>query len=251
MPHVLRTVIPRIKRSLRERGVLASMRRGFLLPFHLLQEYRRGRTLAPGSEPSEFDRTFGVDTDGDLDDWTYLSDLDIPSPNWIEGTDYSPIHPERLLGILSSIPLQHEDFVFVDFGSGKGRALLVASQFPFRKIIGVEFSPELHAIAGQNVARYRNPAQRCTNIQCICMDFARFPLPPEPAVFYFFDPCDAAVLAQVLDNLENSLREHPREIFIVYAAPRLQRLMDSAGFLKKVATNEQFQFSLYRNKTAG
>ena len=136
MPRVLRTVIPRIRKSLRERGFATSLRRSFLLPLHLFQEYQRGRGLVR-LERSEYDRTFGVDTDGEFDDRTYLSDLDIPSANWIHGVDYIPIHPERLAGILSSLPLNHEDFVFVDFGSGKGRALLVASQFPFRRIAGV------------------------------------------------------------------------------------------------------------------
>jgi SAM-dependent methyltransferase len=245
MPRVLRTVIPRIRKSLRERGVVTSVRRSFLLPVHLFQEYRRGRTMVPTPERSEFDRKFGVETDGDFDDWTYLSDLEISSPNWIDGTDYTPIHPRRLVEILSSLSLKYEDFVFVDFGSGKGRALLIASQFPFRRIIGVEFSPVLHATAERNIARYKSPAQRCRNIQSLCMDFTRFPLPLEPAVFYFFDPCHQAVLAQVLSNMENSLQAHPRKMLVIYVAPRLQRLMDSAGFLKKIATNEELQCSLY------
>jgi SAM-dependent methyltransferase len=219
--------------------------RSFLLPFHLFQEYRISLALAPGAERSAFDRTFGVDTDGDFDDRTYLSDLDIPSPNWIYGTDYVPVHPERLSGILSSIPIRYEDFVFVDFGSGKGRALLVASEFPFRRIIGVEFSPALHAVAEQNIAKYKSSTQTCKNLQSVCLDFTRFTLPTEPAVFYFFDPCNRAVLVQVLRNIEKSLRRHPRKILIIYTAPRFQELMDSAGFLRKMATDEEFQCSVY------
>jgi hypothetical protein len=82
------------------------------------------------------------------------------------------------------------------------------------------------------------------------MDFARFPLPPEPAVFYFFDPCDEEVLIQVLRNIENSLRDHPREILIIYVAPRLQRLLDSTGFLQRIRIDETFQFSLYASSGA-
>jgi hypothetical protein len=69
----------------------------------------------------------GVETDGKYRKWTYLSDLDIPSPNWIEGNDYLPIEPERFKRVLASLDITFEDFTFVDFGSGKGRALLLAS----------------------------------------------------------------------------------------------------------------------------
>jgi SAM-dependent methyltransferase len=245
MPRILRTVIPRIKKSLREHGVAASLRRSVLLPIHLFREYRHSHALGPTSERSEFDRSFGVETDGELENWTYLSDLDIPSPNWVEGRDYTPIEPERLAMVLSSLRIRHDDFVFVDFGSGKGRALLVASQFPFRKIIGIEFSPQLHAIAVRNLVSYRNPDQRCRDIQCVCLDFTQFPLPPEPLVLFFFDPCDERLLAQVLRNIEVSLRQSPRDVFICYVAPRLRQLMDSARFLEKVSVNEEFQFCVY------
>jgi len=247
MPRVLRTVIPRIRASLRERGLWRSVGRSFLLPFHLLQEYRSAQARPRRLGPSEFDRTFGVDTDGEFDDQTHLSDLDIPSPNWIHGTDYIPIDPGRLRGMLASLPLRHEDFVFVDFGSGKGRALLIASEFPFRRIVGVEFSPQLHTIAEKNIARYASPTQECRRIQSVCVDFTRFPIPAEPAVFYLFDPCDETLLAQVLKKVENSLLESPREIFIIYAAPRFSRLLDSAGFLRKIGCSEEFQCALYES----
>jgi hypothetical protein len=96
MPSVLKTVIPRIRKALRERGLTATLGRSFLLPLHLLREYRVARSLRPDGQVSEFDRTHGVETDGEFDGWTYLSDLDIPSSNWIEGTDYVPSNPNDL-----------------------------------------------------------------------------------------------------------------------------------------------------------
>ena len=189
MPRLLRTIVPRIKKSLRERGLVSSLCRSFLLPIHLLQEYRQRAGIVRTSEPSDFDREFAVDTGGDFGDTTYLSDLDIPSSNWIRGADYIPIDPERLLGILSSVSLNYEDFVFIDLGSGKGRALLVALQFPFRRIVGVEFSPQLHEIAKRNIAAWRNPTRKCTLIQSLCMNFGEFSFPPEPCLVYLFEPC--------------------------------------------------------------
>jgi hypothetical protein len=70
MPPVTRTIVPRIKKSLRERGIVTSLRRSLLLPFHLFREVRAAKSLRPNNCVSEFDRTYGVDIDGKLDGWT-------------------------------------------------------------------------------------------------------------------------------------------------------------------------------------
>lgn len=140
MPRLMKTVVPRFKRSLRERGIFVTLLRSTLLPVHLLREYVTAKRLEREPEHSEFDRKYGVNTDGEIGGWTYLSDLDIPSPNWIYGRNYAGIEPERFFAILESMSIPFEEFVFIDFGSGKGRALLMASEYPFKKIIGIEFS---------------------------------------------------------------------------------------------------------------
>jgi hypothetical protein len=143
---------PRVHRS---RGIVASLWRSARLPGQLLREYRVARSLPRNLPRSAFDTEHGVDTDGELGGWTYLSDLEIESPNWIHGVNYTAIEPERFAAVMAGMALRHEDFVFVDFGSGKGRALLLASEFPFRRVIGFEFAPELHAIATENLRKYR------------------------------------------------------------------------------------------------
>src|ERR1700690_71242 len=108
MPSVTRTMIPRIRKSLRERGLVTSLCRSFLLPVHLFREYRAAKSLRPDSHASEFDREHGVDTDGGFEGWTYLSDLDIPSPNWIDGNDYAAIEPARFKRVLGSLEITFE-----------------------------------------------------------------------------------------------------------------------------------------------
>jgi hypothetical protein len=170
MPRVTRTMIPRIKKSLRERGLVTSLCRSFLLPVHLLREFRAAKLLRPASQVSEFDSAYSVNTDGRFEGWTYLSDLDIASPNWIDGNDYAAIDPERFRRVISSFDIAFEDFTFIDFGSGKGRALLLASEFPFRRILGLEFSPELHRVVMGNIQRYSSATQKCRNIHSLNVD---------------------------------------------------------------------------------
>jgi hypothetical protein len=248
MPRVIRTVIPRIKKSLRERGIVTSLCRSLLLPVHLFKEYRAARSLHPDSQVSEFDRDHGVETEGQFGGWTYLSDLDIPSPNWIEGNDYLPIGQERFQQVLASFDIPFEDFIFIDFGSGKGRAMLLASDYPFKRIIGLEFSPKLHQIAEENIRRYRSPAQKCSDIHSVNTDFVDYVLPHEASILFFFHPCRIRVLSLAVAGIQRSLLASPRPLYIAYVAPTLEqeRLFASAGFLKKIVQNDDFKFYLYK-----
>jgi hypothetical protein len=244
----MRTLIPRIRKSLRERGFVTSLRRSFLLPVHLLREYREARSLRPGGDGSDYDRHYGVETDGSFEGWTYLSDLDIPSPNWIDGNNYAAIEPPRFKHVLAAFDMALEDYTFIDFGSGKGRALLLASEYPFKRILGLEFSPELHAIAEQNILRYRSATQKCRVIQSLNVDFADYPLPAEASVLFFFHPCHTRVLSTVVAAVGRSLQAHPRPLYIAYVGrtPAQEQLFSSAGFLEKISDNEEFRFCLYR-----
>jgi predicted O-methyltransferase YrrM len=79
----------------------------------------------------------------------------------MDGHDDSPIEPDRFKRVLESFDRALEGLTFIDFGSGKGRALWMASEYPFRQLIALEFSPELHRIAEANITRYFSPTQRC------------------------------------------------------------------------------------------
>src|ERR1700741_4193768 len=156
MPRIARTIGPRIRKSIQERGLWRSICRSLLLPAHLVHEYHESRRLNRIPCSDGFDRDHGVETDGDFAGWTYLSDLNIPSANWIGGANYLAIEPPRFHAAVSTLSIPFEEFVFVDFGSGKGRALLLASGFRSRRSIGVEFSPELHAVAQNNIRKYQS-----------------------------------------------------------------------------------------------
>src|SRR5207247_9496640 len=109
-----------------------------------------------------------------------------------------------------------ERYVFVDMGSGKGAVLLYASEFPFKRIIGVEFSARLHGIAEQNIATYRRKTMKCRDIQSVCIDAAVYAIPPEQAVFFLFNPFKGKVMEGFVDNVGRSLSRHPRDIVVIY-----------------------------------
>jgi SAM-dependent methyltransferase len=110
------------------------------------------------------------------------------------------------------------DYTFVDFGAGKGRTLLLASHDGFRKIIGVEFAGELVKCATDNIAHYKNAAQKCRDIQVIEADAVEFALPHGPLVIYFYNPFTREVLDFVMRNIVRSLKADRRNCYIIYGS---------------------------------
>jgi SAM-dependent methyltransferase len=132
------------------------------------------------------------------------------------------------------------DFTFLDLGSGKGRTLLMASDYPFRRIIGVELLPSLHQIAQENLYQYKNESQQCFALESICADATAFPLPADPLVIFLFNPFPESGMRQVVDNLDQSLREHPRPVYVLYHNPLLEHTLGESSVLRKIAGAPQY-----------
>jgi hypothetical protein len=97
-------------------------------------EYKPSR-LRWRRRDKEFDRRFGVDTAGTIP----LSALDVEDANWEFGFAYEPTDPKFFKAIVGELPIQFEEFTFVDVGSGKGRVLLLAAEFPLEKFLAWKF----------------------------------------------------------------------------------------------------------------
>ena len=132
------------------------------------------------------------------------------------------------------------DFTFLDLGSGKGRTLLMASDYPFRRIVGIELLPNLHAIAQQNVAAYKSESQKCFALECVCGDASSFPLPGGPLLVYLFNPFSGNILRQAIANIENSFRANPRPVHVLYHNPEHENVLLESPILRKLAATHQY-----------
>ena len=176
-----------------------------------------------------FDEQFGVETSGLL----FAEDLPSGSKRDLNNNGYFGIAPSVLRQILHRLPLDFEKFSFIDLGSGKGRALLIASEYPFQSITGVELSPKLHAISLANVAAFTGP-RRCQEVRSLCGDATEFRFPSGPLLVYLWNSFDGQVFAAVLANLEASLAREPREIFIIYIEPNFDALLEASNAWRKL-----------------
>jgi SAM-dependent methyltransferase len=192
---------------------------------------------------------------GDIDyDWDYrvnTTSAAIGLRDRLLGVFNSPYQPtepalfHEMMSVLSSQPgFDSRKFTFIDLGSGKGRALLMASNYPFRRIFGVELIPALHQIAQENLSRYHSDRQECFSLEAICADATEFAFPPEPTVLFLFNPLPEFGLKRVIANLARSLEQSPRAAYVLYHHPVLSHLIEENRALREIARTHQY--ALYR-----
>jgi len=103
----------------------------------------------------------------------------------------------------------------------------------------VELLPELHEVAEANLRKL--PGNReCSRFECLCMDASGYVFPPEPAVVYLFNPFPEGVFERVMANLGRSLAELPRELYIVYHNPLLERVVARSEAFRKIGGTHQY-----------
>jgi SAM-dependent methyltransferase len=195
-------------------GILRTARHALLLPYRIVKRYRRSLGVCKIVEGDGFDLEHNIETSARI----HETDLEIADPNWIHASAYFPTPSRFLKEALVGLDIRFEDFTFVDLGSGKGRVLFMASEFSFRKIIGVEISPELHALSRRNIASYKGE-QRCNDIHPVCMDFTKFEFPEAPLFIFLYNPASPYLTNVVARNLMRSLNKRPREVWILYVTP--------------------------------
>lgn len=163
---------------------------------------------------------------------------------------YQPTSSLDLVVVLDRLSRQVNlrKFSFVDFGSGKGRVILMASEFPFQSVMGVEFSAALHEMARKNISSFRNPRQMCCDVIPVCQDAREFQLPDGPIIAFFFNPFDAVIMNCVLNNIEESVQRANRVFFCIYHNPVHRRLLDESAFWTEVSgwPIEREQWAIYR-----
>ncbi len=185
-------------------------------------------------------------------DWDYRVNTTSAAVGWrnrllgVFHSPYQPTDPELFREMLNGLDIDYGQFTFLDLGSGKGRTLLMASEYPFRRVLGVELLPELNHLAQENIREFKSDSRKCDAVESLCMDARGFVFPPEPLALYLFNPFLESGLAQVMRNLEQSLREHQRPVIVLYHNPLLANVLDASPLLKKVGGTHQY--SVYRNR---
>jgi hypothetical protein len=122
------------------------------------------------------------------------------------------------------------DDVFVDFGAGKGLVVYQAARrYRFRRVEGVELSPDLTTIAQANIDRTRDRLA-CRDVRLVTGDALALEVPDDMTVAYFYNPFGGEVFAGVLEHILASLRRNPRRLRVICLNPVEERQLLDAGF---------------------
>jgi SAM-dependent methyltransferase len=193
---------------------------------------------------------------GDVDyDWEYRVDTTSATVGWrdrllgVFHSPYQPTEPALFHVMVNALGVQLSDLTFIDLGSGKGRTLLMASEYRFRRVIGVELLPELHRIAKENIERLPGERRHAGSIEAICGDATAYEFPLEPILLYLFNPLPEAGLAKVIQHLGVSLGGSPRKAYILYHNPLLEHVLAASPVLQKRGGTAQY--AIYASKEKG
>jgi predicted RNA methylase len=192
------------------------------LAYHLgwLREIRK--------RDAAFDEMLGVDTKGPVGLWH----LKIRSDNLQDAIRYEGVNPSIFRKAMSNLAENFSDFTFIDLGCGKGRALLLAKEFGFSQIVGIEFAPELAAVARKNC---RQVGLQAT---VLSQDAVQFPFPPGNLVVYLYNPFGPTVLNPVLDHL---LESATAKCYVMYVNPvHRSQCFDSRPQLQYLAGDVEY-----------
>jgi SAM-dependent methyltransferase len=159
-----------------------------------------------------FDQMHGVDTSGLVP----ASKLVTGHPHDEHVTAYYGVAPSILRALIDrwreTVPAYPiSSYTFLDIGAGKGRGLLVASEYRFRKVVGIELNPALAAIARKNAAQWHashaadSTAEPIAPIEVLEQDALEFELPGAPTLLFLFHPFEAPVLRKLLRHIETQL----------------------------------------------
>lgn len=214
----LRILLRRISRH----GMLGMVR---LVPINIRAVWRalQPRNIAARRRDRAFDRELGIDTAGTLSKGTLEAEWD----KLRGATGHESVQPEIFDEMIGCLPGDLSSLRFIDLGSGKGRALVLAAQRGFAEVIGVELSPKLHSIAEKNLARIRDSL--LTNVRTLNLDAREFVFPVLPSVIYLFNPFGEKILREVVGNIERIHCDSHIPVFLLYHWPMHEDVLRERG----------------------
>jgi SAM-dependent methyltransferase len=159
---------------------------------------------------TEFDAKYGTDTAGIQE----IFDLTIVGHNRKHGESHIATDPKDFADVMQSLSIDPSAYTFVDLGCGKGRVLILAAEYTFKKIVGVEFVRELFDSARTNITKLQ-----LKNVELIFGDAATFEFPKGPVMLYLCNPFGSQIVREVAENARLSWIRDKRPLTVIYVNP--------------------------------
>ncbi len=153
----------------------------------------------------------------------------------VDGAERSRYQASEWMVLRRALPRGEvdSDDVFIDYGSGMGRVVFQAARYPFKRVIGVELSTDLHKVAKENIERNR-ALLVCQDVELILADATEYPMPDDVTVAYFANPFTGSIFSTVIEGLLASLDRRPRRLRLIYRNPVEHEYLMSTGRFRPV-----------------
>ncbi len=216
----------KVSKAIGERGAVGTALLGARFIRGAVKSRLNGEVRRAEKYARAFDARHHVDTCGELSPLA-MNGPPVPGDLGYNGVNFHEFK-ELFERIAKEGSVDYPKTTFVDIGSGKGRALLLASEWPFLAIRGVEVWPELHEKACANIASYRNENQRGRDLASVLLDARAYEFPETPLLVFAYEPFDSpAPFREIIDRLLASLSKEPRPLLIVaIVSETLQKVLD-------------------------
>lgn len=185
-----------------------------------------------------------------------LSIVRVPHQLRRSGHDYRPTPRLVFQWAMELLPDPVERHEFIDYGAGRGRVLLMASNHPFEKITGAEIAEELANDCRLNIAQYPRSLMKCRDVNCEHLSALRLPVPDQETVFFFNNPFAKSMFERVITQIVRSYKQEPRPLFVICVDINADEIMEDTGVFTriqpsmaqklKIKTFSPYSISVYR-----
>ena len=192
-------------------------------------------TLAIGKSESQYENEFGISTSGivkseDKDNFHY------------QGAGYL-----ALIRVFNELPSELKNKTFIDYGSGKGRALFCAEFCGFNRLVGVELAADLRSDARKNAMNYRKKRPE-SSFEFVHQNALDYIIPEDTGTFYFFNPFSDVIMEKVADNIIKHAVSNNTSVYVAYLNPTYKKLWQEKGFVvyKTIQTKRYTEAVIYK-----
>lgn len=158
-----------------------------------------------------FDRKYGVKTAGSIT---------LPATSLAQGeltytSGYRPVNAGAFRRLLKALSLSRT-LHFADLGSGLGRACILASEYGFTKVTGVDISSQFCETARRNILAFRARMPDAPFVEILHADLLDYCEDCDADVFFMYRAFSGEFLHRVLRQLTKLTADRNKKSVIIY-----------------------------------
>lgn len=182
-----------------------------------------------------FDEMSHLKTDYDFGGFFDPATVQAPTSSHPFANFYQPVRERPFRALFKNLKIPTNGR-FVDIGSGKGKALLLAADIGFNQILGIDLYDELNKVALKNIEKYQSLKPSLQKIEVLSIDAAEYQFLPNDTCIFLNDPFSNEIMEKVVTRVLDSYTQHPRPMHFIYKNNNLRQMLS----LERLKTKSEY-----------